>query len=419
MTIKGHGLDKEAESPENKIFWGNSKVLSWCLFDFANSSYSAVIGSVIFPVYYATVIVGDSSGLGDLWWGRAISTSMLLVAILSPFLGGIADYSGIRKRMLLFFVLLCAGGVAGFSILQSGDVLKGFLLIVIANVAMEGSVIFYNSFLPLIAPRGYLGRVSSWGFGIGYLGSILSLLIGLILVRSGYYELTWISVSLFFLLFSLPMFKYMPADSKKESFFHSARKGLGYILNTFINLWRDKTLRKFLLAYFFYIDGINTVITFSGIYATVTLGFDPQDLILLFVIVQFTALIGAFGFARAVDSWGPKVVILLSLLLWMTVSAGSFFVSSKKTFFVIAALAGTGLGTIQASSRAYFSRFIPHGKESEYFGVYSMVGKTSAIIGPLLFGEVSSLARSQRPAILSVLLLFLCGFVLLRKVRDR
>ncbi len=320
--------------------------------------------------------------------------------------------------MLFLFVLLCTMSVAGLSGVKEGDALKGFILIVIANTAMEAGIIFYNSFLPLIAPEGYLGRVSSWGFGTGYLGSIISLIIGLYLIQKGHYDLTWISVSLFFLLFSIPLFLTMPADQKKERFFHSAKRGMRFILQTFKTLWRDRLLRRFLIAYFLYMDGINTVITFSGIYATVTLGFEQKELIILYIVVQFTALIGAFVFAKAVDSWGPKSVILLSLTLWITVSVSAFFVQSKGEFFILACLAGTGLGTIQAASRAYFSRFIPQGNESEYFGVYSMVGKSSAIAGPFLFGQLSSISGSQRPAILAVTVFFIAGFLLMIKIQK-
>lgn len=401
------------------ISLNKKRILSWCLFDFASSSYSAVIASVIFPVYYATVIVGDSSGLGDLWWGRAVSSSMLIVAGLSPFLGGIADYSGLRKRSLFISVALCVSAVAGLSTLRGGDVLKGFLLILVANTAMESAVVFYNSFLPLISPKEYTGRVSSWGYGIGYMGSIISLLTGLYLIEKGHYDLTWISVSVFFALFSIPLFINMPEDERRERFLHSALSGMKYILKTFGELWKDSNLRKFLIAYFLYIDGINTIIIFSGIYATVTLGFSERELIILYIIVQFTALLGAFVFARAVDLKGPERVMIFSLLLWITVSVSAFFVNSKREFFILATIAGTGLGTIQASSRAYFSSFIPSGKESEYFGVYSMVGKSSAIMGPFLFGEISSLAKSQRPAILAITVFFVLGLLLMSKVQKR
>ncbi len=394
------------------------KIFSWCLFDFANSSYSAVIASVIFPIYYTAKIVGDSSGLGDLWWGRAVSLSMLIVALTSPLLGGIADFSGIRKRMLFVFVSICVVCVAGLSTLKEGQIIRGFMLFVLANIAMEWSVIFYNSFLPVITPTNYLGRVSSWGFGIGYLGSIVSLLIGLYLVQKGHYGLVWISVSLFFFIFSLPVFFMMPKDERKEHFFQSAIKGMRYIIDNFKRLWMVGPVRVFLIAYFLYIDGVNTVIVFSSIYASVTVGFSANELVLLFIFVQFTAFMGSFVFARFTDIWGPRRVIELSLVLWSAVSSGAFFVDSKRDFFILASLAGVGLGTIQASSRAYFSKFIPYGKQSEYSGVYSMVGKSSSILGPFLFGVISSLTGSQRYAILIVLLFFISGLLLIRRLHN-
>jgi len=394
------------------------KIFSWCLFDFANSSYSAVIASVIFPIYYTAKIVGDSSGLGDLWWGRAVSLSMLIVALTSPLLGGIADFSGIRKRMLFVFVSICVVCVASLSTLKEGQIIRGFMLFVLANIAMEWSVIFYNSFLPVITPTNYLGRVSSWGFGIGYLGSIVSLLIGLYLVQKGHYGLVWISVSLFFFIFSLPVFFMMPKDERKEHFFQSAIKGMRYIIDNFKKLWMVGPVRVFLIAYFLYIDGVNTVIVFSSIYASVTVGFSANELVLLFIFVQFTAFMGSFVFARFTDIWGPRRVIELSLVLWSAVSSGAFFVDSKRDFFILASLAGVGLGTIQASSRAYFSKFIPYGKQSEYFGVYSMVGKSSSILGPFLFGVISSLTGSQRYAILIVLLFFISGLLLIRRLHN-
>src|SRR3990172_3572743 len=153
-------------SPSEKTM-NKRQIISWCLFDFANSSYSAVISAVIFPVYYAGVIVGNNAGEGDLWWGRAISFSMLFIALSSPFLGGIADYAGLRKRLLAVYTAICVVALFGFSLLTPGAVVTGFVLIVFANIGMEGGLVFYNSFLPRIAPTGYHGRVSSWGFSTG------------------------------------------------------------------------------------------------------------------------------------------------------------------------------------------------------------------------------------------------------------
>lgn len=394
-------------------------VISWTLFDFANSSYSAVIASVVFPAYYANIIVGNEAGLGDLWWGRAISVSMAIVALSSPFLGGIADYGGLRKRFLFFYTLISVTAIACLPILTKGMTFEGFILIIIANLGMEGGLVFYNSFLPRIAPQEYQGRVSAWGFGVGYAGSIIALLVALPLVRGGRFDSTWLMVAVFFALFSMPSFLFLPKDMKGElSVFHAGIKGFRYTLNTLKEIWERKEARKFLISYFIYGDGVNTVIVFSSIFAATTLGFKPQELIALYLIVQITALLGAFVMAKPIDLWGPKKVVIISLLMWTSVATIAFFIQTKTQFWALASFAGLGLGTVQAATRAFYTQFIPERKEAEYFGVYSLVGKSSAILGPLIFGQVSTTFGSQRPAILSVAAFFLIGMIILRFVKG-
>ncbi len=395
------------------------QILSWCLFDFANSAYSAVIAAVIFPVYYANVIVGNEAGAGDLWWGRAISISMAFVVLTSPLLGGIADYSGLRKRFMFAYTLLCIVAVAFLSFITKGMALEGFFLIVLANIGMEGGFVFYNSYLIDIAVKEYQGRVSAWGYATGYAGSILSLVIAIPLVNRGSFDSVWIMVSLFFAVFSVPAFMSLPQDKKAGlKAVHAASRGLQYTWNTFKEIWKKKEARKFLVAYLFYEDGVNTVIVFSSIFAATTLGFATKELILLYLVVQMTALTGSFVMARPIDRWGARPVVELSLLLWTGVSVAAFFVHSKQVFWVIATIAGLSLGTVQAASRALFAGFVPAGHEAEYFGVYSMVGKTSAVAGPILFGSMSAIYGSQRPAILSIALFFIIGLVMLRYLKS-
>jgi UMF1 family MFS transporter len=391
---------------------GKRRVISWCLFDFANSSYSAVISAVVFPVYYAGRIVGNEAGLGDLWWGRAVSLSMVVVALSSPFLGGVADYSGRRKRFLFFFTYLCISSVAMFSFLDEGMVLAGFMLAVLANIGMEGGVVFYNSFLPAIAPREKQGRASSWGFATGYAGSILSLLLAMPLVKAGDFGATWLMVSALFAVFSIPAFLFLPPDRKGGRVIEGLTRGLGYTWRTFKSVWAGKESRRFLIAYLIYEEGVSTVIVFSSLFAASTLGFRPEELVLLYLFIQATALVGAFVMARPVDFRGPKKVVSYSLAVWTAVCIAAFFVDSKTDFWYLASTAGLALGTVQAASRAFFAQFIPEGQESEYFGAYSMAGKSSAVIGPLVFGHVSSAFGSQRPAILSVAFFFLVGLLI-------
>ncbi len=397
----------------------NKTIFSWCLFDFANSSYSAVIAATIFPVYYANVIVGNDAGMGDVWWGRAISMSMAIVAVSSPFLGGIADYAKIRKRLLLLLTFLCITAVASFSFLQKGMITEGFFLIVLANIGIEGGLVFYNSFLPEIAQPTHQGRVSAWGFGIGYAGSLCSLFLALLLVQNDMVYALWVMVALFFTLFSLPAFLFLPGDRKeKAGIFRAAADGLLRTWEQLKEMWLDKDRRRFLIAYLIYEDGVNTVIVFSSIFAATTLGFKSQELIFMYLTVQATALAGVFIMAKKIDYWGPKKVAMLSLILWIAIVILTFFVYTKIHFMIIAAIAGLGLGTVQASTRAFYTQFIPVGKESEYFGVYNLVGKSSAVMGPLVFGFFSAAFKSQRPAILSVAIFFVAGFFIISTVKG-
>jgi len=395
------------------------QILSWCLFDFANSSYSAVIAAVVFQVYYINRIVGNERGTGDLWWGAAISASMLFVSLSSPFLGGIADYAGLRKRLLAFYTYMCVAAVAALSLLTPGAAFFGFILMVIANIGMEGGLVFYNSFLPRIAPVEYQGRVSGWGFSVGYAGSILSLLIALPLVKDGMFELVWLMVAAFFALFSIPAFLFLPRDIRTGVTASQAGvMGIRKAMATLREIWSRREPRKFLLSYLIYEDGVNTVIVFSSSLAATTFAFGQGELIGLYLVVQVTALIGAFLLSKPTDTWGPKKVVVLSLLLWSLVAVSAFFVQSKAHFWAIACIAGLGLGSVQAGTRAFYTQFIPEGKEAEYFGVYSLVGKSSAVIGPLVFGQVSAAFGSQRPAILSIAAFFIIGLVLLRQVNG-
>lgn len=396
----------------------DKKVASWCLYDFANSSYSAVIAAVIFPVYYTNIIVGNEHGQGDLWWGRAIALSMAVVAITSPFLGGIADFLRLRKRLLFFYTLLCIISIASFSFLEKDMIMAGFIMIVLANIGLEGGIVFYNSFLTQITTPSYQGRISAWAFGIGYAGSIISLLIALLLINRGMITSVWLMVAVFFLIFSLPAFIFLPSDAKvKTGILNAAVSGFRHTIKRLNIMIRNKQQRRFLAAYLLYEDGVSTVIVFSSIFAATTLGFMQNELVMMYILVQFTALAGSFLLARPIDLWGPKKVITISLILWIIVSTSAYFVQSKICFLMIASLAGFGLGSIQAASRAFYARFIAHGHESEYFGVYSFIGKSSAIIGPLIFGYISSTLGSQRPAILAVTLFFIAGIILLQTVK--
>jgi UMF1 family MFS transporter len=395
-------------------------VLAWTLYDFAGSIYSAVIAAAVFNVYFANVIVGNEDGRGDQVWGWVGSVSVALVALSSPLLGSVADRAGVRKRLMMAYTMVGMGAVALFTTLEPGMVWVGFALAVIANIGFEGGQVFYNAFLPDIAPRSHQGRVSGWGFGLGYLGSAVGLLAAIPLASAGRFDLLWLVVAAWWLLFSLPAFTVLPeASGFGESIGAAALRGLTDFRRIFREVMAERELRRFLIAFFFYIDGVLTVIWFAAIFADGTLGFSQQETILLFLVVQFSALAGSFAMAKPTDVLGPKKVVTAMLVLWTVVAVAAYFITSKTTFFAVAVLAGVGLGSIQAASRSFMSQLIPEGKEGEMFGFYAFCGKSSSILGPIVFGTVSrATGGNQRLAVLAIAAFFLVGGVLLQRVRD-
>ncbi len=395
------------------------QVSAWALFDFANSVYPAVMTTAVFPLFYVGVVVGNDAGQGDWWYGRAISLSALIVATSAPLLGAIADRGGARKKLMFLYVGLCLVGVAMMSSLEAGMVVQGFILFVVANVGFESSLIFYNAYLPDIAPPEKQGWVSGLGFGVGYLGSAIGLVM-VIPFAGDQWEVVWFLVAGFFLLFSVPAFLFLPADRKGDMTVpEAARWGLTHFKTIVGEVWRLKELRNFLFAFFFYIDGVLTIIVYAGLIATQTFGFDQTDTIVLFLIVQFSALIGAFSLAKPTDRWGPKKVLNAVLVVWIMVSIAAFFVQDSNVFYAMAVAAGLGLGSVQAASRSFMASLIPDGKEAEMFGFYALCGKSSSVLGPTLFGYITVLGGgNQRPGFLMLTCLFVLGLFLLQRVRD-
>jgi UMF1 family MFS transporter len=393
------------------------QIFGWCLYDFANSSYSAVVAAVVFPVYFSKEIALSPSQ-GDLWWGWAISLSMALVAASSPVMGGISDYSGRRKSLLVLYTLVAVTATSLLFLPRKGMVLLAFALIVVANFATEGAFVFYNAYLRDIADRGHQGRVSGWGFGLGYLGSVISLVVAIILVRQGNTALIWPFVGLFFLIFSLPAFFVLPPQKTGESLHRGAMKGMRIITSTLKDALSNGGTRRFFLSYFLYKDALATIIVFSSLYASSTLSFGTEELILLYLVIQVTAMAGAFAFAKPADKWGAWNVVMLSIIVWVLLSIWTYFLRDKETFWVVASLGGFFLGTVQSASRAFFCRFIPEGKEGEYFGIYALAGKSSSIIGPAMFGLISSLTGNQRNGIIFVTVMFVLGAILLAGLKD-
>jgi UMF1 family MFS transporter len=395
-----------------------SKIFLWTLFDFANTSFSIVVVTFLFAVYFKNVIAGGEP-IGDLYWSLGTSISMIVTAIISPVLGAIADYSAGRKRFLLFFTVMCIVATASLSFVGPGQILFGLVLFIFANIGFEAGLVFYDAFLPdITVPKNY-GRVSGYGFGMGYLGSLATL--GLIypFIQSGMIKETFPVSALFFLVFSLPFFFFIRDTRKKivkTEPYHII--GIKRVWSTITHLKNYKNLAIFLLAYFFYIEGVNTIIFFSGIYASTTLGFTESELLIFFLTVQTTAIAGSVVFGIIADSIGQKKSIMITLIMWLITVVLAFFIYDKSGFYIIGLIAGASMGSCQSTSRSFMTTLTPEDKKTEFFGFYSFFGKSSAVVGPLVFGLISFISGNQRIAILSVGFFFLIGMMILSKVKD-
>lgn len=416
-----------------------AKIFSWTLFDFANTSYSIVVVTFMFAVYFKKTVV-NGEPIGDLYWSFATSISMIITAIISPILGAIADHSAGKKRFLLFFTSLCISATALLYFVSKGEILFAIILFAIANVGFESGLVFYDSFLPeLTTPKNY-GRVSGYGFAMGYLGSLVILAISFPFIQKGMIKETFVLAAAFFMVFAMPLFLFLQ-DSRKEVVKQKPyyKIGIERVVFTLKHLKENKNLMYFLLSFFFFIEGVNTIIFFSGNYASTTLNFSMNELIVFFIIVQTTAILGSLAFGVISDSIGQKKALVISLLIWIGTIFFAYLTSSSETvlvvflsdlfgvsktsveiysFYIVGLLCGSVMGATQSTSRGLMTKLIPPGRKTEFFGFYSFFGKSSAIIGPLTFGLASYLSGDQRVAILTICIFFVVGLILLRKVNE-
>jgi len=388
-----------------------------------------------FPLYFKNVIcAGDPAG--DAIWGACISISMLLVALISPVLGAQADYSGRRKRFLFFFTLMSVVATALLSLSGPGSAIPAALLFVAANIGFEGGLVFYDAYLPEITSRRSLGRVSGYGFAMGYLGAFAILLMlkpllskGIVVANMHNLQLSFLVVALFFALFSTPLFLTLRdtrgvrsmADlpRNRHGAFASVSRSVAEVVHTVRHIMSYPDLSRFLLAYFFYNDAILTVIAFSSIYAQNTLGFTTGELIVFFMTVQTTAILGSVVFGLVTDRIGPKRTIVMTLFIWFAVIFMAILSQGKTLFYVTGLLAGLSMGSSQAASRSLMARLTPKEHITEFFGFYDgTFGKASAVVGPMVFGIVSSQAGSQKVALAALLIFFGLGLLIMTGVRT-
>jgi len=392
------------------------EIVAWAMFDFANSSYTTIVVSFFFANAFTQLIAAGPQS--DLWWGRAILLSNLIVLVLAPLMGAIADESGRKKSFLFATYLLCIGGTGALWFLRPGQILPAVVLFVVSNVAFSFGENFASAFLPEISTPDNVGRISGFGWGLGYFGGLLSLVVvypfvsgGITLENFDHLRWAWPATGLFFLVAGLPTFLILRerAPKRSEPFSYYVRNGFARVATTIRAAGTFGQLVRFLTVFFVFSIGLTATIGFFGIYASSTLGFTPVELLILGSAVQIPSAAGAFIFGLIQDKIGARRTLQITLVLWLLVSASTALATDKAAFWAIAMVAGLGIGSLQSASRAMVGLFSPVDKAGEFFGLWGLAGKAAYACGPLIFGWISSVSGSQRIAAAANGTFFLLG----------
>ena len=402
------------------------------MYDFANSSFANNVTTFIYAAFF-TKVIAENEIIGTALWSRGVGIIMLVVALLSPPLGALSDQGGYRKRFLIFFTFLAVIFTALLYFPQQGQATYALTLYIIACICFEMGIVFYNAFLPDIAPPERIGRISGQAWGVGYFGGLLSmavLMVGFVSAETPWFGLTKethahiratnIGVAIWFAIFSLPALFYLPKTPARQtddklSLAASYRR----ILQTFRELQRYREIFKLLLARLVYNDGLITVFAFGGIYAAGTFGFTFEEVLFFGIIVNIAAGIGAWCFGYLDDRLGGKLTIQITLVGFVIAAIVAVVPQEKIWFWIAGLLVGLFAGPNQSASRSLMGRFVPKNKETEFYGFYAFSGKATAFLGPLLMGVITQASGSQRYGMATVGLFFIIGGLLLRTVDEQ
>lgn len=412
--------------PMSRKLWG------WASYYWGNHAYTTSIITVFFPIFFRDYWShGASVTLITFRLGLANSIASLVVALSAPVLGAIADSGGHKKRFLITTAFLGAVMVLALHFVQLGQWQWAWLFYVIASICYWWGNVFGDSMLVSVAPPGKLDMTSAIGYFAGYLGGGLFLIVGVAMSLKPQWfgldsaaaavKVILILTAIWWVVFSLPLLFLVPEPHKparRQGMARTAYTGLRQLGETFRHVRAYKPVFMFLIAYWVYIDGVNTIIQMAVDYGQ-AIGFTTTDLILAVLLVQFVGVPAAILFGRLGERIGPKLAIFIGLAVYVLVTVFAAFMQHSWEFFVLAALVGLVQGGVQLLSRSYYARLVPTERAGEFFGFYNMLGEFAAIIGPFLIGIVSYLSGSPRVSILSVILLFVVGAVLLARVDGR
>lgn len=405
---------------------------AWCLYDWANSGFPTVIVTYVFSAYFAKAVAA-SEVEGTALWAYAMSLSGVAIAMASPVLGAIADQSGRRKPWVGAFTALCVAGSLALWWVVPGTGREVFALVVVAtgNFAFEMGIVYYNAMLPSLVPPDRLGRLSGWGWALGYLGGLacLGLALALVTPKPPPFGLdpaafepvraTALLVAVWFALFSLPFFLFVPdARATGVAPLAAVRQGLRSLWSTLLRVRRFRTVAIYLIAHMIYTDGLNTLFALGGLYLAVTFSMSFEEILVFAIGMNVSAALGAFVFGWVDDRIGPKRTILIALACMFVIGVGLVMAETRTLLWGLAIPLGLFFGPAQAASRSLMARLAPRELVAEFFGLYALSGKATAFVGPALFGLVTGATGSQRWGMSTILVFIAVGGGLLLAVKE-
>lgn len=429
-------MPKSQESVAEK---NNPTVINaWCSYDWANSVYNLAITSTIFPVYYSNVTREAFGGeevpfLGwavsnTVLYSYAISFSFLMIVLISPFLSGIADYSGRKKLFMQIFTWLGALSCMGLFFFTGINIELGILFSVLASLGYAGSLVFYNAFLPEISTPDRMDKISARGFSMGYIGSVILLIISLLLIfffdffgfegKSMATRFTFLLVGIWWLGFSQIAFYFLKDRNERKSITSGILlKGMHELQKVFAEVRKVAVTPKFLLSFFFYSMGVQSFILLAPLYGESVIGLSGELLILTVLIVQLVAIGGSYLFAWVSSREGNKAALLIMLFIWISLCTGAFFLQTEGQFFGMAVFFGLVLGGTQSISRSSYSKLIPQSSSdtASYFSLYEITEKTAIVLGTFTFGFITQFTEDMRYSTLAWIVFFAVGVIVLAR----
>lgn len=398
------------------------------LYDFGNSAFATTIMAAVLPVYYSTVAAsGIDENLATSYWGYSQSISVLIVAILAPILGAISDFTAAKKKFLQFFAFMGIIASILLAFVGEGDYILASVLFIIGSIGFSGANVFYDGFLPEIAEKEEIDKVSSGGFAYGYIGGGVLLAINIMMILNpGWFglpntvvatQISFVSVGIWWFVFSIPLIKNIKEEKRTVEKGNRSFVSIGFsrIGDTFREIKRYKQLMIFLFAFWLYNDGISTIIRMATIYGS-SIGIGGNDLIVALLITQFVGIPFTFFFGWLASKITAKRALYITLFAYFGIVIIGYFMSTALHFYLLAICVGMVQGGAQALSRSIFGSMVPDDKRAEFFGFYGISSKFAAVIGPFVFALVGQLTGSSRLGIISLVFFFVAGIFILKFV---